>query len=327
MTPKQEKHDPSAALGDILSIDADSCEVQLCLASLAAGDVADIQRVQISKSLAGEFRDIVKNTLAHRKKDFDKGDLVLKDYDAQAKLDYHEIERVDLSITDSDSLKKQILGLANIESLTVFSENDSFISNLRFYVMALRPKKGDPVLLFRTYTPKKELNRSTLFAIVSRKGTYDRFTDNLFLFDQHIDCMVRGDDLFIFNKDKFQKIFRFYELLIAGAKQTLQTIQQRIPIDNFPAFEVACEGHLQKLSKLKNIASKPYLQSVTMVDLKKVIQKYKLPIQTVGKGKDEKIQFDASDKWAILRLLDDDYLESVMTGNSYEVNSKRSIPS
>lgn len=325
MTAKQKKRDLATVLEEILSLDADTCEVQLCFASLADGDIADIQRVQISKSLAVEFRDIVKNTLAHRKKDFDKGDLVLKDYDAQAKLDSHEVEYIDLSHTDSDSLKKQISSLANIESLTVFSEDDSFISNLRFYVMAFRPKKGDTVIFFRTYTPKKELNRSTLFAIVSQKGTYDRFTNKLFLFDQHIDCMVRGDDLFIFNKDKFQKIFRFYELLIAGAKRTLQTIQQRIPIDNFAAFEVACEGHLQKLSKLKNIASKPYLQVVTMTDLKKVIHKYKLPIRTIGKGKDEKIQFDASDKWAILRLLDDDYLESVMTGNSYEVNSKRPI--
>lgn len=87
------------------------------------------------------------------------------------------------------------------------------------------------------------------------------------------------------------------------------------------------KANIQKLSKLKNIASKPYLKSVTINDLKKVIQKYNLPIQMVGKGKDEKIKFDVSDKWAILRLLDDDYLESVMTGNSYEVNSKRSIKS
>ena len=54
-----------------------------------------------------------------------------------------------------------------------------------------------------------------------------------------------------------------------------------------------------------------------------VIQLYDLPIKTVGD--DEKLQYDASDKWAILRLLDDDYLESVMTKNRYEVNSKRTI--
>jgi hypothetical protein len=164
-----------------------------------------------------------------------------------------------------------------------------------------------------------------LFAVVFKQGQYDHFTDRLFLFDQHIDCVCRGDNLFIFKKDNFQKIFQFYELLLKTAKETLKIIRERIPIDNFDAFEQACEGHLQKVAKLKNIALKPYLAQLTMADLKKVIKKYNLRIQTIGKGKKEKIHFDASDKWAILRLLDDDYLESVMTGNSYEANSKRPI--
>lgn len=321
MTQKAKKEDARTILDGILSLSADACEVQLCLASMSDGEIPDIQRVQISQAVAEEFRTIIKKTIERRKRDAEKGDLALKEYDAQAKLDPHEVERLDL--TEHDSIKSQLSSLANVESLDAFSADDAFVANLRFYVMVLRPQNGDPVLFFRTYTPKKELNRSALFAIVSRQGTYDRFTDSLFLFDQHVDCMVRGNDLFIFNKDKFQKIFRFYEMLIAGAKQILQAIQQRVPIDDFGAFETACEGHLQKLSKLKNIASKPYLQSITIADLKKVIKKYNLSIQTVGKGKDEKIQFDASDKWAILRLLDDDYLESVMTGESYEVNSKR----
>ncbi|MEW5814630.1 MAG: Kiwa anti-phage protein KwaB-like domain-containing protein, partial [Spirochaetota bacterium] len=83
----------------------------------------------------------------------------------------------------------------------------------------------------------------------------------------------------------------------------------------------------QKLAKLKNIASKPYLEQITIADLKKVIQKYSLNIEIVRVKGQEMIKFDSSDKWAILRLLDDDYLESVMTGNRYEVNSKRDLTS
>ncbi|HFD87405.1 MAG TPA: DUF4868 domain-containing protein [Gammaproteobacteria bacterium] len=170
-----------------------------------------------------------------------------------------------------------------------------------------------------------ELGRSRKFAMVMRKGQYDRCEDNLFLFDRGVDCVIRDGYLFVFGKDKFQKIFQFYETLIKTAKATLKTIKAHIPIDDFPAFEAACEGHLQKIAKLKNIASKPYLKDLTLRDLKKAIKKYKLPIKTTGTGDDEKLHFDVSDKWAILRLLDDDYLESVMTGNQYEVNSKRSL--
>lgn len=321
MTKKTKYLGPKAVLQNILSLDFTDVGIQLCLASVSDSDVPDIQRVQISKKVAGEFRDIVKKTLTRRKKDSDKGNLVLHDYDAQAGLQSHEVEYIDLSA--HSSIGNQIAGLANIGGLDVFKEDADFVKHLRFYVMVLRPKKGKPVLFFRTYTSKKELSRSAWFAIVLKQGQYDRLTDNLFLFDQHVDCIARGDNLFIFKKDNFQKIFRFYEMLEAAAEQTLEVIQERIPIDDFPAFEESCKGHLQKLAKVKNIASKPYLQEVTMADLKKVIRKYDLPIQTVGKGKNERIKYDASDKWAILRLLDDDYLESVMTGNSYEVRGKR----
>ncbi len=33
--------------------------------------------------------------------------------------------------------------------------------------------------------------------------------------------------------------------------------------------------------------------------------------------------YDSKRQWELLTLLDDGYLESVMTGNSYEVNGKR----
>jgi len=323
MQTKDDENSKQTLFGKILTLDLDACEIQLFLASLTDDDTPDFQCVTITDDVATEFKEIVKKAIAKRKKDADEKDLVLQDYDPQTKLDQHEVEYLDLSA--HSSIKNQIAALADVASLASFSEDDEFITKLRFYVLMLKPKQGDPVFFFRSYTPKRELNRSALFAIVLRKGQYDRFQERLFLFDQYIDCVVRGDTLFIFNKDKFQKIFRFYEMIVKSAKETLHTIRQRIPIDDFSAFETACEGHLQKLAKLKNIASKPYLQKITMTDIKKVIKKYNLPILTVGSGKHEKVKFDASDKWAILRLLDDDYLESVMTGNSYKVNSKRAI--
>jgi hypothetical protein len=312
------------SLTEILQLDLANCEVQICMAGVREGDDApDFQRVTITEAVSGEFRKLSKEALARRRKDLESGDLVLHSYDPGAKPDSHEVELLDLS--EHQSIRDQISGLSDLAGLETFLAEDDFLSSLRFYVIVFRPKIGAPVFCFRTYSQKRELKRSPLLAIVLRQGHYDKFTDPLFLFDRHIDCISRGNDLFIFKKDKFQKIFQFYELLLKTAKDTLKIIKARIPIDNFDDFEQACEGHLQKVAKLKNIASKPYLQKVTMKDIKKVIKKYDLNISTVGKGKSEKIHFDDSDRWAILRLLDDDYLESVLTGNSYETNSKRPI--
>jgi hypothetical protein len=324
MKSADKKTDNVVALTEILQLDLSSCEVQICMASLAVNEgPPDFERVAISTDLAGEFRKIVEGVFARRRKDLGSGDLVVHSYDPMTKLDSHEVERLDLST--HESVGSQIVTLADIEELDTFSGEAAFIAGLRFYVIIVRPTKDTPVYCFRAYSPKRELAQSRLFAMVFRDGHYDSFRDSLFLFDQHIDCVCRGDDLFIFSKDKFQKIFQFYELLLQAAKDTLDVIKARVPIDNFDDFKQSCQGHLLKVAKLKNIASKPYLEKVTMRDIKKVIKKYNLQIGTVGKGKNEKIHFDSSDRWAILRLLDDDYLESVMTGENYEVNSKRPI--
>lgn len=320
---RKNKIEYEKSFKDVLATNIDACEIQLFLASLGNDGITEIQLVQISSKLAASFREIVKENIEKKKLDLCNSNILIKSYDPQTKLDKHEIEVLNLSV--HESIKKQLLGLSDVNEIEIFKEDTLFISNLRFYIIQLTPKEGEKILLFRTYTPKKELSRSKFFAVIFSEGVYDKYTNKLFLFDQYIDCIIRGDNLFIFNKDKFQKIFRFYEILLANAEQTLKLIQERIPIDDFSSFKESCKSHLQKLSKLKNIASKPYFSSLTVKKIRKIIKKYNLPIEIVGEKENGKIKYDSSDRWAILRLLDDDYLESLMTGNSYEVNSKRAI--
>jgi len=325
MSSQTAKKSPKDVLADILKVDVMNCSIDLYLASTTEGGIPAFQRLNITVGLATEFRTIVRTALDSWRKESESGDRVLQGFDPGAKLDGFEIEHLDLS--DHQLIKRQVNVLANGLDLKVFADEEHFVSGLRFYVIMLKPQQGQPVYLFRTYTPKRELSRSTLFGVVLQEGQYDRYKDHLFLFDHRIDSVCSDERMFIVNKGNFQKIFQFYELLIGTAKATLKAIQTHIPILNFAEFAAACEGHLVKLAKLKNIASKPYLKRVTIGDIRKVIGRYKLPIKLVGKGAKQKILFESSDKWAILRLLDDDYLESVMTGANYEVNSKRPLGS
>jgi PHD/YefM family antitoxin component YafN of YafNO toxin-antitoxin module len=59
--------------------------------------------------------------------------------------------------------------------------------------------------------------------------------------------------------------------------------------------------------------------------LKKVIKKNNLSVQIVQTSAGEKLVYDPADKWVLLKLLDDDYLWSLMTEHSYEVTGKREI--
>jgi hypothetical protein len=61
-----------------------------------------------------------------------------------------------------------------------------------------------------------------------------------------------------------------------------------------------------------------------IADIKKLLKHFpNLGLKTVQKNGKEMLVFDPKDKWALLRLLDDDYLDSVLTGEKYEVTGKR----
>lgn len=175
----------------------------------------------------------------------------------------------------------------------------------------------------RGYSQQKELAHSRLFGILMSQGQFDQVRAPMFLFDQYLDCVASGEWMFVLRQDGFQKIFRYYEMVKQAAAESLARIEATIPILNFAGFRQDCAGHLQKLAKLRNIARKPYLERITMSDIKRAIKHFNLPVAVKREHGKEYLVYDPADKWAILRLLDDDYLESIMTEQMYEVTGKR----
>ena len=313
-----------ASFEELLEFDPDSCLANLCLASSGVdGATPQYHVVTATNNVLGEFRSVVATLLKSQKRNLDRGNFAIRGYDAIAKLDGHEVEHVDLN--DHAEVKDQIKGLASLGSLSAFSENHDVVNSLRFYVIVLEPDDGVPIYCFRSCSPKMELGQSSKIALFFSGNQFDTFTESLFVFDRGIDCICRGDDLFVFNKGRFENIFQFFEMVKQAASETLETIRDSIPIHNFDELEAACLNHLQMLKKLKNIAAQPYLSRIRIADIRKAIAEMGLDLTVEKHDRKMKIVFDPKDKWAILRLLDDDYLQSVMTGEKYEVNSKRNL--
>jgi hypothetical protein len=93
-------------------------------------------------------------------------------------------------------------------------------------------------------------------------------------------------------------------------------------------FRAACTTQIRFMTKLAVIASKPYLAQIGMVDIRRAIDEHGLPVEVVQNNGQEMLVFDPdpSRRWILLKLLDDDYLNSVMTHLRYEVNSKIARP-
>lgn len=323
MAKRKHLH-PDGPLSDILATDFDNALIHVCLASWdSAEDFPEFQRLQVTDDVTAAFRDVVQKTFTRLRRQHDNHDLVLHPYEAGAKLDTHEIEY--LPVGQYPAMQAIANSLESVNDLPLFENNGVFLGDLHFYVIVVCPQVGHRVLCFRSCTDKIELGRSRFFAVTHRRGQYDRVTATSFIFDRQIDCFC-GSPMFILNKDRFQRIFRYYERVQAAAHETLDRIRTVIPIHNGEEFANSCEGNLQMLKKLKNIAAQPYLDTLTIDDMKKVIEDNDLRIETTITDGQEQLVFDPTQKWTILKMLDDDYLKSVMTGSRYEVNSKRTSP-
>ena len=309
---------------DLLTLDLGECDITVCLASALKDEAMPrMERLMLSTELTETFRSIASFTQARYKRDFSNGDLLLHRYTFQSKPDTHEVEYLDVSAYES--IATQLEPLVTLADIEAFEAEEKFIAGLRFYVIVAQPPMGDSAYFFRAYSHRKMLSRSRSFAMIFNNGVYDRVSDPMFLFDHTIDCVSSNGMMFLFKKEHFHEMFRFFEMTRKVASETLETIRVAVPIHNFEAFVRDCEANMSKQVKLNHIASKPYLARLTLDSIKKVIAKNNLAVPLITIDGQEMIVYDSADKWVLLKLLDDDYLWSLMTEQSYEVSGKREV--
>lgn len=308
---------------DLIDIEEVKGNVTLGLGSFQPeADNPEYRSLNVSDELAKKFLAIVNKLIAGLRDKSNHKNLSLCKYDAGYKPESYEVEWID--INDVDYLLNILSDLPEPADILLFNKKEKeFLDHLRFYVIIVQPENGDPIHLFRSYSKKKELSHGSKIVAIMTGNRFNALEQPGFLFDYKIDCIACSNYVFSLNKYNFQTIFRFYEKLKETAQQSLDTIQSHIPISKFSDFSTVCMSHLQKLAKLRNIANKPYLPDITMEDIKRTITRNKLNVEIVTENGEEKIKFDAKDKWVILNILDDAYLESEMTHLNYEVNSKK----
>lgn len=308
----------------ILELDLTACEVTVCVASsLKDETMPRFARLLLTDRLTDTFRSVAAYNQARYKREYAHGNLLLRRYAVESKPDSHEVEYLDVSAYET--IMQQISPLAALADVEAFQAEQEFVAGMRFYVIAVQPPQDEPVYFFRFYSQRKMLSRSHLFAMIYGNGVFDRVTEPVFLFDHNIDCVSQGGIMYIFRKDHFQDIFRFFAQMHEIARETLETIRATVPIQNFEAFARDCEGQLSRLAKLQSIASKPYLGKISIEDIKRVIHRNRLAIRIVKTEQGEMLVYNPADKWTLLKLLNDDYLLSLMTEQSYEVSGKREV--
>lgn len=316
---------PESIFDQLTSLDLSQGTLSICFGARKDRlSPTQYERIQITKKLATHFKEkFITSFLKSRAERKYNGDLELYAYDHNAGTHDHEIQH--LEIKNFSEISEQLLPLDKIQDVPVFSENKSFMRLINHYVAHIVMPDGTKVQFIRRSGVAPTMTKSNTFFALMAEGQYDLMTQNTISFDSRIDCIVYGDYIFILDDKKFLDVFNLYEPLKKAAKTVLAKVQSHILIDGFEKFSESCLKDTRKCAKLKSILDRNYLSGISFDKIKQTILSHNVPVKigTDAIG-NECLIYDPTKKWAILKLLHDDYVVSKMTGNNYEALNKRS---
>jgi hypothetical protein len=282
-------------------------------------DSISLQRLSLAKEVSDDFLHSIVSTMG---KEGDQPDLF--GYDPGYEPNSNELCYI--KPADYDLVSAMIDSVSDVDRAEIFRAEDDFIDRLRFYAIVPENKSQKSVFL-RLYSRNKELTRSRTTAIWEKKDRYDHVDRKIFLLDEKFDCFWWKDYLFIKSAANFQKIFGYFEQLVAEGKRAVKQVISRIPIKNPEEFVAGMEADPRMLARVAQAVRKPYFKKLTMARIKRTIADFHLDCQVVDDGGTEKLLFErgTSTRWIIPNILDDYFVESRMTDTKYKANSKVAV--
>lgn len=146
-------------------------------------------------------------------------------------------------------------------------------------------------------------------------------------FDNTIDAFLWRGNLYMVHVGSIENAFDLKAVLEANAEDVVNAIQKAVQIPGLESIVELAKGNLPLLRKLRRISQQDYLAQLKISLLEKVATANKLTnIKFTGSGAQRRLDFAASNKNDVLKLLDDDYLFSELTNRRYSVRDQAKKP-
>lgn len=215
------------------------------------------------------------------------------------------------------------------EDLLPFDAGDG--AKLRMVAVRFTTTDQMVVTLYRVADSMMQLKPATYLGFIRSGNLYGRLgPTDILLIRTDFDVIVIDGYAFFHRKATFEKAFGFLDKLKAESLSTFNTVTGQLNIEGLDALRAACTSQPQMMAKMSSIKRSmnqdpEYAKAMTMPKLIEYIEQHPhVDIEIVGAGDDRKLVFDPAPKrrFQILKLLDDDFLHSVLTARDYEAGSK-----
>jgi hypothetical protein len=254
-------------------------------------------------------------------------DSALLDYDSAASTADGEVMWI--RVADVEMLQTIVEGTRDPANMPLFDPAKSKLAQLRLAAMVT--VAGVTAVFIQALSANQIVARSRRgIGLLIQRGTIDAPRGELLLFSRDVAAIVIGNVAFFKDRAGFQRIFGFLQAMQHQAAATLEAVTQNLRIDGMDLMRTAVTRSPQMLGKMASIQRKlnqypEYQAALTMDRLTAFVRTHpECEVEVTGEGDEARFVFrtGAQHRYKILKLLDDDYLQSQLTTLNYATNSK-----
>jgi hypothetical protein len=302
-------------------------DADLHVAMLAGADDEVFEAEQLaplSSELAEQFREIADGELAKINRS------TLVPYSAGRKPDRHEVATTDLE--EVAPLRAALGSIERYGDLGLFDLDGEMAGRVDLYVVTVDAASG-PIHFLRRTSAKKRLKQTNKISAIWSGRAFESLEDDPILFDTSFDAVVEGSTVYILNQRSFEQSLDFLEAARDAAEATVDAAIANLSLANRDEFLAAVTGDINMISKTRSIAERlqdpEYAERMTVENLLQASEQHpEIDIDwDYDKDGNPTLVYhpDVQRRWRILKILDDDYLQSLVTNWVYEANSKHQM--
>jgi Domain of unknown function (DUF4868) len=235
-----------------------------------------------------------------------------------------------LSIAQVSMVQSIASTLVDPANTPLFDPDKAPLDDLRLAAMRVTVDGATAVFL-QSVQGDQIVAQSKRMSMIVRKGVVDVPPDgDVLLFNRTVDAVAVGRVVFFTSRPRFERLFGYLQEMQSKASATFASVTAHLRIDGIADMATAVIGSPAMLGKMSSIQSKldkypQYVAALTMPKLVDFVSKHpECGVEVNGAGNATQLVFkrDAQHRFKILKLLDDDYLNSQLTTLGYDANSK-----
>jgi hypothetical protein len=175
------------------------------------------------------------------------------------------------------------------------------------------------LLIVRARGPIIEMSRDRITAVV--RGSQLSEARRLFAYDGRIDVLIWDRHAVVLAANVFEDLMRDPARLRRELDEAVAAFEATNLVADVQQLAATASLDSNFARGIRRIHKSGHLAAVGLDAVRRQIETW--GHDTIGIADDRRIRFDPVARWEFLRLLDDGYLTSDLTGFRYEVNSKR----